>query len=304
MSFGARGKYLAYNDPRVSGKSAVYGLIGDPVDHTMSPTIQNAAFRSAGLNAVYVPFRVEGPGLRLAVQGLRALGVRGFNITAPHKISILRFIDEVETKAAQIGSINTVTNDQGLLTGFDTDGPGALNALREAGVSPNGKAVLLFGAGGAGRAIAYALAEHDCAITLVNRTISRAKRLAKSLHRSFGISSHYHPLAGRDLHDFVNRADVIVNASSMGMGGANNIPIGRRCLRADHCVFDIVYKPVQTKLLRNAAHAGAKTINGLDMLVNQGACSFELWTGRKAPILEMRHAIDQKLSGIEHASLS
>jgi len=269
----------------------VYAPIGDPIDHSMSPTIQNAAFRSTGLNAIYVPFRVESSRLRLAILGLKFLGVKGFNVTTPHKTAMLRYIDEVETKAAEIGSINTVKSDHGTLTGFNTDGAGALNAMKEAGVSPDGKLILLFGAGGAARAIAHTLAGHRCAINLVNRKISRAQRLASLLRMKFGIEANSVSLSSQSLRRHVESADIILNASSMGMAGNENVPIPKKWLRSDHCVFDIVYRPVRTMLLRNAVLARARTINGLDMLVNQGACSFSIWTGKKAPLSEMRRSI-------------
>jgi shikimate dehydrogenase len=269
----------------------VYALIGDPIDHSMSPTIQNAAFRYTGLNALYVPFRVERSGLRFAIQGLKFLGVRGFNVTTPHKTAMLRYLDEVETKAAEIRSINTVKSERRTLTGFNTDGAGALSALNEAGMPPAGKSILLFGAGGAARAIAHTLAGHGCAINLVNRTISRAQRLANLLRMKFGIQVNCVSLSSQSMRRYVESADIVLNASSMGMIGNQNVPVLKKWLRSDQCVFDIVYRPVRTMLLRNAILAGARTIDGLDMLVSQGACSFSIWTGKKAPVSEMRRSI-------------
>ncbi len=269
----------------------VYALIGDPIDHSMSPTIQNTAFRATGLNAIYVPFRVESSGLRFAIQGLKSLGVRGFNVTTPHKAAMLRYIDQVETKAAEIRSINTVKADAGTLTGFNTDGAGALYALNEAKVSTRGKSILLFGAGGAARAIAHTLSGQRCRITFVNRRISRAQRLAKLLRKEFGVETKCVSLSSQSLRTHVESADIILNASSMGMSGNVNVPISKKWLRSDQCVFDIVYRPVRTMLLRNAILAGARTIDGLDMLVGQGACSFTIWTGKKPPVSEMRRSI-------------
>ena len=291
MHCGWFGKPLKSNEYGVSGKSMVYAVIGDPIDHSMSPTIQNTAFRLTGVNAIYVPFRVERSRLRFAIQGLKFLGVKGFNITTPHKTAMLRYLDEVETKAAEIGSINTVKSNRGALAGFNTDGAGALNALKEAGVSPDDKSILLFGAGGAARAIAHALAEHKCTINLVNRTISRAQRLMRLLRKNFGIQANCMPLSSQSLRRHVESADIILNASSMGMMGNQNVPVHKKWLRSDQCVFDIVYRPVKTVLLQNAVLAGAQTVDGLDMLVSQGACSFSIWTGKKAPISMMRRSI-------------
>ena len=301
MNYGVPGRSLGFGDLSISGSTQVYALIGEPVDHSLSPAIQNAAFRSAGLDAVYVAFPVPAPNLKTAVQGLRSLKVRGFNVTSPHKLAMLRRIDKVETEAAEIGSINTVKNDDGTLTGFNTDGVGALNAMEEAGISPNGRTVLLIGAGGAGRAIAYALATRDCSLKLANRTISRAQRLAKSLRSKFNVNAEPVALSRRPLRDSIKEADIILNASSMGMDAKNNPPVDRGWIGGNHCVFDIVYRPIETKLLRDASASGARTINGLKMLVNQGACSFTLWTGKKAPIREMHHAVGEKLT-VENAS--
>jgi shikimate dehydrogenase len=243
------------------------------------------------LNAVYVAFPVKKQNVKSAVQGLKSLRVRGFNVTTPHKLAMLPCMDMVETEAAEIGSINTVKNDEGALIGFNTDGVGALNAITEARVRVEGQTALVFGAGGAARAIAYSLAAHNCSLKLANRSNSGARRLAKSLHSKFGTDTESVALTKHAIRDSVNKADIILNASSMGMDAKNNPPIDVRWIQRTHCVFDAVYRPVRTKLLRDAAASGAKTINGLDMLVNQGACSFKLWTGMKAPLRDMRHAI-------------
>ena len=289
-SYGVLGRFLGSND-LVSGSTQVYGLIGDPVDHSLSPVIQNVALRSVGLDAVYLTFRVRRSELKSAVQGLKCLNVRGFNVTTPHKTAVLPYLDEVETEAAEIGSINTVKLGEQGLTGFNTDGVGALNAMEEAGVPPDGRSVLLLGVGGAGSVIAYGLAGRGCSLKIANRTASSARRLARSLHEKFGGKMEVLSLSKKVLKDSVDQADIILNASSMGMDGEHNPPIDRRWIRGDHCVFDIVYRPVRTRLLQDALSAGAKTITGLDMLVNQGACSFTIWTGKKAPIGEMRRAL-------------
>jgi shikimate dehydrogenase len=295
---------LEYNDPSISGNSLVYGLIGDPVDHSMSPVIQNAAFRSAGIGAVYVPFRVKQSALRSAIQGLRALGVKGFNVTAPHKVDVIQYLDKVDRTATEISSVNTVLNESGTLLGYNTDGLGALKALEEAGAQLERKSILLFGAGGASRAIAYTFAPRVRAIRLVNRTLSKAKQLERRLRKKFNIDIESVAPSSKLLRDFYENADIIVNASSMGMDGKADPPIEGQWLHQSQWVFDIVYRPLETKLLKLGGLAGAKTISGLDMLVNQGACSFELWTGREAPILEMRDAIAQKLLAMAYAKSS
>jgi shikimate dehydrogenase len=282
----------------------LYGVIGDPVDHTLSPAIQNAAFRSAQIDAVYVPFHVKPQSLRIALNGLRALQVRGFNVTIPHKINVLPYLDKTDAAVSAIGSANTVINENGKLCGYNTDGLGALNSLVEAGAQPNGKSVLIFGAGGASRAVAYTLAESGSSIQLVNRTPAKAKQLASRLRKLFGTEATSVALSSKLLKDLVEQADIVVNASSMGMNGFSNPPVEAKWLHSGQWVFDLVYKPSQTRLLDFAVSAGANRISGLDMLVNQGACSFKLWTGMEAPRVEMRHAVAQKLLAMEHAESS
>ena len=289
---------MASNNPPITGRSQVYGLIGDPVDHSLSPIIQNIAFRSADLDAVYVAWRVQCAKLRLAVAGLKALGVRGFNVTTPHKTAMTRLVDKLEPLAAQIRSVNTVTNERGKLAGYNTDGVGALNALREAGANPKEQAVLLIGAGGAARALAYALGEQGSGFTLMNRTLSKARHLVKQLKKEFNVNVKPAPLSINGLHSMLGQAQIIVNASSMGMNGKFDLPIKPTWLRPEHYVFELVYRPLETRLLQYASLAGARTITGLDMLVNQGACAFSLWTGRKAPVAEMRQAIVERLPSV------
>jgi len=282
----------------------VYALIGDPVDHSMSPLIQNTAFRTIGIDAVYVTFQVKQPALRDAVAGLRAAGVRGFNVTLPHKVSVMRHLDKLDRAAAEIGSVNTVVNRDGVLLGYNTDGIGAVDALRHAGAVLDGKSVLLFGAGGAGTAIAFAVASHAKTIILANRTISKARRLQRQLQKKFLIDVSSTSMSNPRLPDLVRESDVIINASSMGMDGRNNLAVDANSISSRQWVLDIVYRPVETKFFKMAESAGAQALNGLDMLVSQGAASFELWTGKKAPIAEMRHAIAQKLLAMADAQNS
>lgn len=299
MIFETRGAYLEFNETAISGKTKVYCLIGDPVDHSMSPAIQNAALRSAGIDAVYLPFRVSKRELKTAISGLRAAGVQGFNVTAPHKIHVISHLNKLDSTAAEVGAVNTVTVKNKRLTGFNTDGIGAVRALNEAGANLRAE-VLLFGAGGAGRAIAHALAPHAKSIMLVNRTVSSAKELAQRLRKRYRVNVLHRSLRG-NIRDLIDRADIVVNASSMGMSGRAEIPIEEEWLSSDQSVMDIVYKPLQTGLLKFAEKAGARTVNGLDMLLGQGACSFELFTGQVAPIADMRRALAGRTVTLSHA---
>lgn len=295
MTFEVRGSCLASNNSSISGKTVLYGVIGDPVDHSLSPAIQNAAFSSTQVDAVYLPFHVKPHSLGIAVNGLRALHVRGFNVTIPHKIHVLRYLDRTDATVSAIGSANTVINENGRLCGYNTDGLGAFNALVEAGAQPHGKSVLIFGAGGASRAVAYTLAKTASSLQLVNRTPGKAKQLANRLRKKFHTEITSIALSSNLLRDLVKQADIIVNASSMGMNGVSNPPVEAKWLHSGQWVFDLVYKPLQTRLLELAASAGTNRITGLDMLINQGACSFKLWTGLEAPRADMRRAVTQKL---------
>jgi shikimate dehydrogenase len=256
---------LAYNKWSISGASNVYGVIGDPIDHSLSPAIQNTAFRVSRIDAIYVPFSVRKHYLKQAINGLRALGVKGFNVTAPHKIDVIQHLDKLEPSAEEIGSVNTVLSRNGILCGHNTDGLGALKTLEEAEAPLNGRCLLLIGAGGAAQAIAHSLASRVGAIRIVNRTLARAKQLEHRLLKKYEID--------------------------IETGSDSDLALRQDWFHPNQFVLDIVYKPVETRLLKVARTAGATTIGGLNMLVHQGACSFELWTSRKAPIDAMRNAI-------------
>lgn len=279
---------------RISGKTNIYGIIGDPVDHSLSPVIQNVAFSKRRLNAVYVPFHVKRPDLERAVEGLRSINVRGFNVTTPHKISIMRYLDKLDPEAVHIQSVNTVINRKGVLKGYNTDGIGALKSIRSKRLT--NATVVIFGAGGAARAIAHAFAPKVATITIVNRTLSKAKQLERSIRSRFRGKLQ---IAVCSLHDqliseYVRGADIIVNASSMGMS-TRKPPVSEEWFHSGQIVFDIVYKPIVTELLKLAKNAGADTINGLEMLLNQGCCSFKLWTGLDPPVAVMRKILIEKL---------
>ena len=284
--------------PRISGKTAVYGIIGDPVDHSMSPIIQNAALCEMCLDAIYVPFHVKKSDLKRAVEGLAATRIRGFNVTAPHKVSIIRYLNSLDRNAVDIQSVNTVINRNGVLEGFNTDGIGALKAIKIERLQ--NASVLIFGAGGAARAIAYAYAPKVRAVRIVNRTLSKGKKLERSIRKKLKrkIEIEAVSLVDQRISEYVRSADIIVNASSIGMNDKNRLPVKVDWFQSSQVVFDIVYNPVETEFLRLAKSAGAGTINGLEMLLNQGCCSFKLWTGLNAPITAMRRVMIDQLAEI------
>lgn len=275
----------------ITAKTKICGLIGDPVEHSMSPAMHNAAFAASGLDFIYVPFRVEKERLREAIGGLRGLNIRGLNVTIPHKVSVIPFLDGLDELAEKIGAVNTIVNEDGRLTGHNTDAGGFLRALAESGIKPAGKKVVVLGAGGAARAIAFTLAGNGASPLIMNRKLEFgwAVSLAGQLEQAFNIKVEALELSEANLEAALRRADILVNATSVGMSpNRNDTPVPRRLLKAELAVFDVVYNPRKTRLLTEAGAAGAVTISGLEMLVWQGALAFEMWTGRKAPAALMR----------------
>ena len=275
----------------ISGKTKICALIGDPVEHSMSPAMHNAAFKKLGLDYAYVPFRVKPPELAQAVAGLRALNVRGFNVTIPHKVAVIPLLDNLDSIAQKIGAVNTVVNDNGKLTGFNTDGDGFFRALTAGGVTPAGKNVVVLGAGGASRAISYILAAHGARLTILNRKqeLDWAENIALLIKKELGGDVKVGELNSRTLSPALEKADILVNATSVGMSPAGNkSPVPAELLHRRLLVFDIVYNPLETRLIKEAKAAGAKVISGVEMLAWQGALAFEKWTGRPAPLDLMR----------------
>jgi len=278
----------------VSGKTRICGLIGDPVEHSMSPVMQNAAFRELKLDYIYVPFRVKSAELGQAIAGMRALNIRGLNVTVPHKVAGVQFLDELDHLAEKIGAVNTIVNDDGVLTGYNTDATGFLQALLEREIEPSGKTAVILGAGGAARAIAFILAERGATLLILNRALELdwAEELARRLSETFNKKVEALELNRENLAPALDKADILVNATSVGMSPtADETPVPADRLRPDLIVYDIVYNPMKTRLLREAEAAGASTIGGVDMLVWQGALAFEKWTGRKAPVELMKREV-------------
>lgn len=281
----------------VSGATTVVGVIGNPIEHSLSPRMHNAAFEYLGLDYVYIPLRVLEKDLKNAVRGAKAFNFRGFNVTIPHKVSILRFLDKVESTARKIGAVNTVVNEDGKLSGYNTDGLGALEALREAGVDPEGKKILVIGAGGASRAITFYLAGVCSELAILNRTRSKAVKLASDL-KSAGFKAYGNGLTVEALERELVDTDILINTTSVGMHpDVDRSPVPEELLHRDLVVFDIVYNPLETMLLRYARKVGAKPVDGVGMLVNQGAISFKMWTGCEAPRDVMRKAVMDSLLG-------
>jgi shikimate dehydrogenase len=277
----------------ISGKTIVCGIIGDPIEHTMSPAMHNAAFQTLGLDYTYVPFRVKSLELKKAIEGIRGLNLRGLNVTIPHKVAVMQFLDRIDPPAEKIGAVNTIVNDDGILSGYNTDATGFLQTLHDNDVEPGDKKVLLLGAGGAARAIGNVLAGEKARITILNRRqeLSWAEDLTHLLTRHYGAKVNAGELTPENLQRAMEGVDILVNATSLGMNPDDDqTPVPADLLGASLTVFDVVYNPYETRLLREAKAAGAKTISGLEMLVRQGAVAFEKWTGIKAPVDVMRQS--------------
>jgi shikimate dehydrogenase len=280
----------------ISGKTRVCAVIGDPIEHSLSPAIQNAAFGALGLDFVYEAFRVKSSEVGDAVSGMRALGIVGLNVTMPHKETVIAHLDKIDETAKFLNSVNTIHNKDGKLYGYSTDGVGALRALRENGADPRGKRVLLLGAGAAARAVAYALVQETDELVLLNRTVSEAKKLADSLKKKFNKNIITDSLLPNVIKEKIVDSDILLNTTSVGMKpNVSQSLIAPSSLKADLTVMDIVYNPVETKLALDANAAGAKVVSGVEMLIYQGAESFEIWTGKKAPVQVMRKAALEQL---------
>ncbi len=271
----------------ISGKTRVCGVIGDPIEHSMSPVMHNAAFKELGLDYLYVPLRVKREELGKAVESMRALNIRGLNVTLPHKVSIISFLDELDPLARKIGAVNTIVNNDGVLTGYNTDATGFLQALLERRVEPKEKKVVILGAGGASRAISFILAERGAHLVILNRLLELdwAEELAQRVSKVSKKEVKALELNEKNLEMVLEGADILINATNVGMSpDVDKTPVPAKLLKPGLIVFDIVYNPIQTRLLKEAEAAGAQTIGGLDMLIWQGAIAFEKWTGQKAPL--------------------
>ena len=269
----------------INGQTALYGIIGNPVRHSLSPAMHNAAFSELRENSVYLPFPVVD--LKAGVEGLKGLGVRGVSVTIPYKEAIIPLLDELDDLARQIGAVNTLVikeiDGRKYLCGSNSDWLGANRALSEK-VCLAGARVVILGAGGSARAIGFGLHQAGAQVVICSRTESRGRALAKDLGCS------WHSLAdAENLH-----AEVLLNATSVGMQPESEVsPVAANILAHFQVVMDIVYAPLETVLLKEAQAAGCQVINGLEMLLYQGVAQFELWTGKTAPVELMRQKLYQ-----------
>jgi shikimate dehydrogenase len=278
----------------INAQTQFCGVIGNPVGHSLSPAIHNAAFHKLGLNFVYLAWHVEAIGE--AIKGLRALGnFRGASVTIPHKVAAMPFLDHVETTAQKIGAINTIVAEKGELTGYNTDATGALRALREGGVEIKGRRIVVLGSGGAARAIAVALAAEPGTekLTLLGIEDAERTRLAQDIRSTAAVTVEDSYLDESTLRRVLPAAHILIHCTPVGMSPkAEATCVPASLLHPDLAVMDIVYNPRETRLLKEAGLAGCKTISGLEMFLNQAVAQFELWTDQSAPVEVMRQVLE------------
>lgn len=283
----------------VNGETRVAGVIGWPVRHSLSPPMHNAAFAALGLNWVYVPFAVAPDQVGAAVQAVRALDLAGLNVTIPHKLAVLAHLDEVSVEAQRLGAVNTIVNRDGRLFGYSTDGEGFLRSLRELGEDVAGRSVALIGAGGSARAVALAVAKAGAErLTIVNRTVAKAEAVVAMVRAALPqIPVEAVELAEGDAAETVREAAIIIDSTAVGMFPHHEVEpvIPADWLHTGQIVCDLTYNPRETVLLKAAARAGARTLDGTGMLIHQGALAFEYWTGQTAPVEIMRRTLLQSL---------
>ena len=279
----------------IKGSTNIVGLIGHPVEHSFSPPMHNAAFEELGMDWAYVAFDVNPNNLKSAIDGAKSLNIKGFNVTIPHKINVMDYLDEIDEVASLIGAVNTI--DFSSMKGYNTDGIGAVKAIEEV-TSIKNRNVVVAGAGGASRAISFYIAKYGAdSLTILNRNIQKAQDLAGDVEASDLIDE-----VGSDsisnINSYLDDADILIDTTPLGMHPhIDDEPIATADnMHEDLTVFDAVYNPNETVLLKEAIKAGAKPVYGIKMLLYQGAESFEIWTGKKAPVDVMEEALRKTLN--------
>ena len=275
----------------VDASTRMCAVIGDPVAHSLSPTMHNAAFRASGLSLALLAFCVKRDRLRSLVDGFRAANILGFSVTTPHKVAIIKLLDEIEETARRVGAVNSVVNRSNKLIGFNTDVEGAMEPLAKRDLKSGKDMAVLIGAGGAARACLLALERLGFRdIAILNRSAKRAEDMAKEIGRGTRMKLTVMELSETEVVEATSSASVLVNATSIGMSG-EKVPVPRKAFRQGMVVFDVEYTPVKTPFLRMAETQGSIVVPGYEMLVSQGERSFKIWTGRDPPRGVMRKAV-------------
>jgi shikimate dehydrogenase len=279
----------------IKGSTNIVGLIGHPVEHSFSPPMHNAAFEKLGMDYAYVAFDVDPQDLGSAIEGARSLNVKGLNVTIPHKIEVMKYLDEIDEVAGLIGAVNTI--DFKDMKGYNTDGIGAVRAIEEI-TSIENKNVVVAGAGGASRAISFYIAKYGAdTLTILNRNVEKAQSLADDVLDS-DLIGNVKADSISNINDYLNDADILIDTTPLGMHpNVNDAPIAQAGdMHEDLTVFDAVYNPNETVLLKEAVKAGAKPVYGIKMLLYQGAESFKIWTGTDAPVDAMEDALRKTIN--------
>ncbi len=270
---------------QITGKTKITGIFGYPIEHTLSPLMHNAAFKAIGINFCYLPFRVKPENLGTAVDAIRALNIVGVNITIPHKVNVMSFLDEINEEALFIGAVNTILNKDGRLTGYNTDGRGFMKSLEENGIDIKNKKVLIIGAGGAARAVGYYICKEAASLIISGRTRQKADRLADDLRN---ISKCQ--ISVTDSIEDLKSYDIIVNSTPLGLKEDDPLPVKIDNLFNHQVICDLIYK--ETPLIKEARKRNCKTLNGLGMLLWQGVLAFRIWTSKEPPVEIMRKALE------------
>ncbi len=286
----------------ISGVTAVYGIIGDPIEHTFSPLMQNSAMEVMGIDGVYIPFRVMVCDLKPAIRAVSALHIRGLNVTVPHKTAVIPFLDQISDAAKAVGAVNTIINKNNELCGENTDVYGFEQCvLRGGGIALFPSRICVIGAGGAARGVIYACARRSEVeeITVLNRTLSRARDVIREFGFLTGKRIIAAPIDVETQRTLLPHAGMIVNTTTVGMfPDSDQSPIADPSVfHSGQIVCDIIYNPLRTRFLREAAEHGARTVEGVTMLAYQGAQSLSLWTGKEAPAEVMLEVLRKRLQG-------
>jgi len=268
--------------------TSTYAVIGDPIDHSLSPNIHNAAFRHLELDHTYIAYKIPAGELSAGIDALKAIKIAGFNVTIPHKIEMMKFLDEMDTTCKVIGAVNTVSNDNGRLKGYNTDMIGFLDPIKKRNLTVKNSQVMLLGAGGAARAIVTAMVKEKASkITIVNRTLENANKLAEFTKK---IGGNVDIVSLQEANELISDHKFIINSTSIGMKNEPS-PISTENINENSIVYDIVYQPMNTDLIKKSKENGATIIYGYEMLLSQAACSFEIWHKTEAPYDVMKKAL-------------
>ena len=276
----------------ITSKTKIFCVIGHPIEHSMSPIMWNPALQELELDYVYLAFDVHPKNLEKAISGIRSLDIRGINVTLPHKETVIKFLDELDPIALKIGAINTIKNDEGTLKARNTDASGAKKALLDAGCNISGKNIVFLGAGGVARSLAYIMAEEANHIILTDLVVERAITVANEIKENMKADVEGKISNKNNIYEGLKKADILINATPIGMyPKVEDTPLSKDLLHGDLFVFDVVYNPLETRLMKEATEIGCRTLGGLDMLVNQGILAFEWWTNQNPN----RHLMKKKI---------